>query len=78
MNKVSNSLIIRCFIENAKLEGKKIVMRCDNTYEEVDLNKYGVSKNRLIVNDKTIHFGDVHESRDGCLLRVGEHVLEAI
>lgn len=69
---MSNDLIVRCFLENIRLEDKVVVMRCDNTYKEVDLNKYKINNNKLIVNDEVIDIKDVYESRDGYSMRFGE------
>lgn len=69
---MSNSLIVRCFLENARLEGKNVTLSCDNTYEVMDLNKYKINKNKLVVNDKVIEIKDVYESRDGYSMRFGE------
>lgn len=75
---MSNDLIVRCFLENAREEGKKIIMSYGNTYEDVDLNKYKISKNKLIVDDEVIYIRDVYESRDGYLMSINGHVLQAI
>lgn len=75
---MENSLVVKCFFEVAREEGKKVIMSCGdcvnegNTYEMVDLNKYKVNGNVLIVNGKKIDIRDVYESRDGYLMRVGE------
>ncbi|WP_346938183.1 hypothetical protein [uncultured Clostridium sp.] len=69
---MSNDLIVRCFLENARLEGKNVTMSCDNTYEVVDLNNYNIVKNKLVVNDKVLDIRDVYENRDGYFMRIGE------
>ena len=75
---MSKSLIVRCFLENAREEGKKVIMEYGNTYEDVDLNKYNVAKNTLIVNDKKIGIKNLYESLDGYLMRINGYVLQAI
>lgn len=69
---MSKNLEVMCFFENARVEGKKIVMSCGNTYEDIDINKYNVKRNMLVVNGKKIRIKDVYESIDGYLMRVGE------
>jgi len=75
---MSKNLIVRCFLENAREEGKKVVMEYGNTYEDVDLNKYDVTKNTLVINNRKIGVRDVYESVDGYLLKINGHVLQAI
>lgn len=75
---MSKNLIVRCFLENARLEGKKVVMKHGNTYKEVDLNKYNVVKNTLVINDKKIGIKNLYESVDGYLLKINGHVLQAV
>lgn len=74
---MSNNLIVRCFLENARLEGKKVTLSCGNTYENVDLNKYSINKNVLEVDGEKIDIRDVYESRDGYFMRIGEWELVA-
>ncbi|WP_346938196.1 hypothetical protein [uncultured Clostridium sp.] len=71
MSKVSNSLMVRCFMENAGLEGKKVIMSYENTYK-VEVNKYNVNKNVLEINGEKIDIGNVYESRDGYYMKIGE------
>lgn len=75
---MSNDLIVRCFLENARLEDKVTVMKCGNTYKEVDLNKYKISKNNLMVNDEVIDIRDLHESRDGYSMKIGKWELDIV
>lgn len=75
---MSNNLIVRCFLENARLEGKNVTLSCGNTYENVDLNKYNINKNTLLVNGKIIDIRDAYESRDGCSMRIGEWELVVV
>ena len=75
---MSNDLKVRCFLENARLEDKVVVMSCDNTYKEVDLNKYSVAKDRLKINGEVIDIKDVYESRDGYSIRIGEWELNMV
>lgn len=74
---MSKSLIVRCFMENARIEGKKVVMRHDNTYK-VEVNKYSVNKNVLEVNGEKINIKNIYESRDGYCMRIGEWELVMI
>lgn len=75
---MSNDLIVRCFLENARLEDKVVIIKCGNTYKDVDLNKYKINKSKLIVNDEVIDIGDVCESRDGYSMRIGEWELDMV
>lgn len=75
---MGNDLIVRCFIENARLEDKVVIMKCGNTYKEVQLNKYRISKNKLVVNNVVLDIRDVYESRDGYSMRIGEWELDMV
>ncbi len=75
---MSNDLIVRCFMENAREEDKKVIMKCGNTYEDVDLNKYKISKNTLVINDEVIDIRGLFESMDGYSMRVGGYLLQAV
>lgn len=74
---MSKSLIVRCFLENAKEEGKKVVLTKDeNTYEVI--RSYDVIKNTLVVNEKKIGIRNLRESLDGYSMRINEYVLQAV
>jgi len=65
-------------MENAREEGKKVIMSCGNTYEDLDLNKYNIVKNMLVVNDKKISIRGVYESLDGYSMIIGEWEFDMI
>jgi nuclear transport factor 2 (NTF2) superfamily protein len=73
---MSKNLIVRCFLENAREEGKEVVLKDGNTYNQ-EVKSYDVVKNTLVINGNKIAIKNVYESRDGYLLRIGEYVLEA-
>lgn len=75
---MSNDLIVRCFMENARLEDKVVIMRCGNTYRGIDLSKYKINKNKLIVNDVVLDIRDVYESKDGYSMIIGEWELDMV
>lgn len=75
MSKVNNSLIIRCFIENAKLEGRDLVLVKGNTYERIE--DYNLIKNVLIINDNKMPIRNIYENNNGDELRIGDYILQS-
>lgn len=73
---MSKNLIVRCFLENARLEDKVVIIKDEDTYEEV--KSYNVVKNTLIVNDKKIGIKNLRESLDGYLISINGYVLQAV
>ncbi len=75
---MSKNLMVRCFLVNARLEGKEVLLTNLTTTEVEKVNLWSIVKNNLIVNSTKINIKNLYESRTGNELHNNRYLLEVI